>query len=207
MCSLQKCIRFYLGTLASRSASEIFCLFSNSTSLSFSSCFFPHVFVKKNVFVCFDFVFRGGLQNLFVLMNGKTVDSLYLMGYFYITSIIFSYTSCLWAIRMYHKQLVYAWRKHDLLLLCVQIIWWWAQATCRQRTCNEKDKWNILTVFLQVKLYGYFTILEWSTTAAYVFRSHKEVLVNVVHATVHIYGKPTSFKNRKRHLRVSQDFH
>lgn len=51
--------------------------------------FFPHVFVKKNVFVYFDFVFRGGLQNLFVLMNGKTVDSLYLMGYFYITSIIF----------------------------------------------------------------------------------------------------------------------
>lgn len=51
--------------------------------------FSPHVFVKKNVFVCFDFVFRGGLQNLFVLMNGKTVDSLYLMGYFYITSIIF----------------------------------------------------------------------------------------------------------------------
>lgn len=89
MCSLQKCIRFYPGTLVSRSASEIFCLFSNSTSLSFSSCFFPHVFVKKNVFVCFDFVFRGGLQNLFVLMNGKTVDSLYLMGYFYITSIIF----------------------------------------------------------------------------------------------------------------------
>lgn len=85
MCSLQKCIRL----LASRSASEIFCLFSKSTSLSFSSCFFPHVFVKKNVFVCFDFVFRGGLQNLFVLMNGKTVDSLYLMGYFYITSIIF----------------------------------------------------------------------------------------------------------------------
>lgn len=203
MCSLQKCIRFYLGTLASRSASEIFCLFSNSTSLSFSSCFFPHVFVKKNVFVYFDFVFRGGLQNLFVLMNGKTVDSLYLMGYFYITSIIFP-------IHLVYGRFACttnSWCTHDVSMTYFYYAFKLYDGEHKRLAVNEKDKWNLLTVFLQVKLYGYFTILEWSTTAAYVFRSHKEVLVNVVHATVHIYGKPTSFKNRKRHLRVSQDFH
>lgn len=201
MCSIQKCIRFYLGTLASRSASEIFCLFSNS--LSFSSCFFPHVFVKKNVFVCFDFVFRGGLQNLFVLMNGKTVDSLYLMGYFYITSIIFP-------IHLVYGRFACttnSWCTHDVSMTYFYYAFKLYDGEHKRLAVNEKDKWNLITVFLQVKLYGYFTILEWSTTAAYVFRSHKEVLVNVVHATVHIYGKPTSFKNRKRHLRVSQDFH
>lgn len=50
---------------------------------------FSPTFLSKRTYLSVSIFFRGGLQNLFVLMNGKTVDSLYLMGYFYITSIIF----------------------------------------------------------------------------------------------------------------------
>lgn len=56
-------------------------------------------------------------------------------------------------------------RKYDIRLLCVEFIRW--QCACKQRACNARDKWDLLTSFLHVKSYGYI-FFYWSASAAYV---------------------------------------
>lgn len=56
-------------------------------------------------------------------------------------------------------------RKYDIRLLCVEFIRW--QCACKQRACNARDKWDLLTSFFHVKSYGYI-FFYWSASAAYV---------------------------------------
>lgn len=84
--------------------------------------------------------------------------------------------------RTNHEQVVYAWRKCELRVLCVEYIcWWWAQTTCSQRTYIARDMWDLLMSFVQFK-----GRLEWSTSAVYVFRSG--VCCSCLTATVRNYG-------------------
>lgn len=73
--------------------------------------------------------------------------------------------------------------------LCVQYIcWWWAHSTCALSTRNVRDKWNLLKSFVHGK---------WSRTAAYVFRSRKEIVYWLLFAcptaNMRAYGKHTLY--------------
>lgn len=97
----------------------------------------------------------------FILMNGKTVNSLFVTVFF---------------------QLVYTW--HTLAVdvyfaLAVDVYfafsWWWAQSTCRW------SKISIGYCVFQIVRFSY-GFLEWNTTYAYVFRYRTETVMIVVHA-------------------------
>lgn len=67
----------------------------------------------------------------------------------------------IWVIRNYHEQLVYEWRKYDVLLLfIVRSVYMLMVTTSNLQAVylRVKKGWNgIVYVFVHVKSYGYFT--------------------------------------------------
>lgn len=57
-------------------------------------------------------------------------------------------------------------RKYDIRLLCVEFIRW--QCACKQRACNARDKWDLLTSFFHVKSYGYIFLLKCKCSVRFV---------------------------------------
>lgn len=131
-------------------------------------------------------------------MNGKTEDSLILLGYIY----------SLRAIRTHHEQLVYICQKYDVRLLCAQFLcWWWARVTSSLRTYNAMENWDLISSFVQLKSYGYLWVKHKCSVRFYISQRNRSDCFACPTATEHAYGKRTSYQNRKMLLRVSQDFH
>lgn len=143
---------------------KLFAFSLKSSSITSSALFLfsllHFTFFKRTnlflLFVCFDLFFVLHRENealiwfwwilklsIFLTLWGSFLQSFYL--------------SCLRPILTHHKQLVYALRKYDAEIICIQFIYWSEHKRLIINICFTKETSKISLPFLQVKLYSYLT--------------------------------------------------